>query len=76
MFANSALIWRTIGRSAVDTPDNTTIADEVERLASGLVYRVRVVKDRYVDALPELERRVEDYGAKVEGHLRRTGLSA
>ena len=27
------------------------------------------------DALPELERRVEDYGARVESHLRRMGLS-
>ena len=25
LFANSSLIWRTIGRSAVDTPGNTTI---------------------------------------------------
>ena len=52
------------------------IGNEVERLASGLVDRVRVLEERYADALPELERRVEDYGAKVEGHLRRMGLPA
>ena len=50
------------------------IGNEVERLASGLVDRVRVLEERYADALPELERRVGDYGAKVEGHLRRMGL--
>ena len=50
------------------------IGNEVERLASGLVDRVRVLEERYADALPELERRVGDYGAKVEGHLRRMGV--
>jgi phage host-nuclease inhibitor protein Gam len=52
------------------------IGNEVERLASGLVDRVRVLEERYADALSELERRVEDYGAKVESHLRRMGLPA
>ena len=52
------------------------IGNEVERLASGLVDRVRVLEGRYADALPVLERRVEDYGAKVESHLRRMGLPA
>ena len=52
------------------------IGNAVERLASGLVDRVRVLEERYADALPELERRVEDYGAKVESHLRRMGLPA
>ena len=52
------------------------IGNEVERLASGLVDRVRMLEERYADALPELERRVEDYGARVEGHLRRMGLPA
>ena len=52
------------------------IGNEVERLASGLVDRVRVLEERYADALPELERRVGDYGSKVESHLRRMGLPA
>ena len=51
------------------------IGEVVERLTGGLVDRVRVLEGRYAKALPELERRVEDYGAKVEGHLKRMGLS-
>ena len=52
------------------------IGNEVERLASGLVDRVRVLEERYADALPELEGRVEEYGAKVESHLGRMGVGA
>ena len=52
------------------------IGQEVERLAGELVERVSVLTERYADALPELERRVEDYGAKVESHLRSMGLPA
>ena len=33
------------------------------------------VLKRYAKALPELERQVEDYGARVEGHMKRMGLS-
>ena len=47
----------------------------VERLAGELVDRVGVLEERYAEPLPELERRVEDHGAKVEGHLKRMGLS-
>ena len=52
------------------------IGKEVERLAGGLVDRVRVLEERYAAALPELEQRVEAYSAKVEGHLRRMSLPA
>ncbi len=51
-----------------------TIGKEVERLTGGLVERVRVLEGRYADALPELELQVEDYSARVEGHLKRMGL--
>ena len=51
------------------------IGREVERLTGGLVDRVRVLEGRYAKALPELARQVEDYGAKVEGHLTQMGLS-
>ena len=51
------------------------IGQVVERLTGGLVDRVRVLEGRYAKPLPELERRVEDYGAKVEGHLERMGVS-
>ena len=47
----------------------------VERLTGGLVDRVRVLEERYARPLPEVERRVEDYGARVEGHLRRMGVA-
>ena len=53
-----------------------SVGKEVERLTGGLVDRVRELEERYADALPELERRVEDYSAKVEGHLKRMGLPA
>ena len=52
------------------------IGQQVERLAGGLVDRVGVLEGRYADALPELERHVEDYSARVESHLRRMGLPA
>ena len=51
------------------------IGQEVERLTGGLVDRVRVLEGRYAKALPELARQVEDYGARVEGHLTRMELS-
>ena len=50
------------------------IGQQVKRLAGGLVDRVSVLTERYADALPELERRVEDYGGKVTEHLRRMGV--
>ena len=51
------------------------IGQVVENLTGGLVDRVRVLEERYARPLPELERRVGDYGAKVEGHLQRMGVS-
>ena len=51
------------------------IGEEVECLTGGLVDRIRVLEGRYAKALPELTRQVEDYGARVEGHLKRMGLS-
>ena len=51
------------------------IKREVDRLTGGLVDRVGVLEERYEKALPELKRQVQDYDAKVEGHLKRMGLS-
>ena len=56
------------------TSVKASIGQRVERLAGGLVDRVRVLTGRYADALPELERHVENYGARVESHLRRMEL--
>jgi len=53
----------------------SAIGRVVERLTGGLVDRARVLEKRYARPLPELERRVDDYGAKVEGHLERMGMS-
>ena len=58
------------------TSVEASIEQQVERLAGGLVDRVGVLTGRYADALPELERHVEDYSARVESHLRRMGLPA
>ena len=51
------------------------IGQVVERLTGGLVDRVKVLEGRYAMTLPALERRVEDYGAKVTDHLERMGVS-
>ena len=47
----------------------------VEHLTTELVDRVRVLEERYAESLPQLERRVENHGAKVENHLKRMGIS-
>ncbi len=51
------------------------IKGEVERLTQRLAGRVKELEERYARPLPELEREVEVFGAKVEGHLKRMGLS-
>ena len=48
---------------------------EVQRLTQGLAGRVKELEERYARPLPELEQEVEAFGKKVEGHLRRMGLS-
>ena len=59
--------WFARIRDAVD--------GEVERLTQELAGRVKALEERYAQPLPELEREVETFGKKVEGHLRRMGLS-
>ena len=51
------------------------IEDEVQRLTQQLAGRVKELEERYGRPLPELEREVKAFGAKVEGHLKRMGLS-
>ena len=41
-----------------------------------LVRRVKELEESYARPLPELEREVEAFSAKVEGHLKRMGLGA
>ena len=51
------------------------VEDEVQRLTQQLAGRVKELEERYACPLPELEREVEGFGAKVEGHLKRMGLT-
>ncbi len=53
----------------------TAIGSEVERLTQRLAGRVKELEERYARPLPELEREVEVFSAKVEEHLKRMGLS-
>ncbi len=50
------------------------VEGEVERLTQRLAGRVKELDERYARPLPELEREVEEFGAKVEEHLRKMGL--
>ena len=59
--------WVASIRSALDS--------EVQRLTQQLAGRVKELEERYASPLPELEREVEEFGAKVEGHLKKMGLS-
>jgi len=51
------------------------IEGEVQRLTQRLAARVKELEERYAQPLPALEREVETLAAKVEGHLRKMGLS-
>ena len=51
------------------------LESEVQRLTQQLAGRVRELEERYASPLPELEREVEEFGTKVEGHLKKMGLS-
>ena len=48
---------------------------EMQRLTQQLAGRVKELEERYAQPLPELEQEVKAFGAKVEGHLKRMGLS-
>ena len=51
------------------------IKGEVQRITQQLAGRVRELEERYASPLPELERETETYSKKVEGHLKKMGLS-
>ena len=53
----------------------TAIDHEVQRLTQQLAGRVKELEERYARPLPDLKRDVENYSARVEGHLRRMGHS-
>jgi len=56
------------------TSIHTAVNGEVHRLTQHLVGRVRELEERYAQRLPELEREVKEYGAKVEYHLKKMGV--
>ena len=53
----------------------TTIGAEVQWITHQLAGRVKALDERYARPLPDLDREVEVFSAKVEGHLKRMGLS-
>jgi type I restriction enzyme M protein len=59
--------WFAAIRAAVD--------GEVQRLTQRLAARVKELEERYAQPLPAIEREVEALAAKVEGHLKKMGLS-
>ena len=48
---------------------------EMQRLTQQLAGRIKELEERYAQPLPELAQEVEAFGAKVEGHLERMGLT-
>lgn len=87
--AQAALDKRVLARYATLTEDEiktlvvedkwfasiqAAIDAEVERLTQRLAGRVKELDERYARPLPELEREVEVFSAKVEEHLRRMGV--
>ena len=51
------------------------IQGEVQRLTQQLAGRVKELEERYARPLPELEREVDDFSTRVEGHLKKMGIS-
>jgi len=58
--------WLASLRAAID--------GEVQRVTQQLAGRVKELDERYAQPLPALERDVEAFSAKVEGHLKKMGL--
>ena len=52
------------------------VEGEMQRLTQQLAGRAKELEERYARPLPELEQEVEAFGAKVEGHLKRMGISS
>lgn len=59
--------WLASLRAAID--------GEVQRVTQQLAGRIKELEERYAKPLPELEREVEAFSAKVEGHLKKMGLA-
>ena len=51
-----------------------SIENETQQLAQGFTGRVSELEKRYAQPLPDLEREVDEFSAKVESHLRKMGV--
>ncbi|GAB6097962.1 type I restriction-modification system subunit M [Desulfatiferula olefinivorans] len=51
------------------------IIDEIERVTQQLANRVKTLEERYSETLPFLNGEVKKYSNRVEGHLKKMGLS-
>ena len=51
-----------------------SVEGDLQRLTQQLAGRVKELEERYACPLPELEREVDQFGAKVEGHLKKMGV--
>ena len=56
------------------TSIRVAIEDEVQRLTQQLAGRVKELEERYARPLMEVEREVEAFSTKVEGHLKKMGV--
>ena len=54
---------------------SASVKSEIEHVSQTLTGRICQLAERYATPLPELERKVEEFGAKVEGHLKKMGLA-
>ena len=88
--AQAALDWKVLDRYATLTKARiktlvvedkwlasirAAIEGEVDGLTQRLSARVQELEARYARPLPVLEREVKAFSAKVEGHLKRMGVS-
>jgi type I restriction enzyme M protein len=51
------------------------VAAEVERVSQQLTSRLKELGERYGEALPQISERVEEFEARVAGHLERMGFT-
>ena len=51
------------------------IDDEVQRVTGRLAARVKELEERYAGPLPEIEKEVDEYSKRVEGHLQKMGVA-
>ena len=54
---------------------SASVKSEVDHVSQTLTGRIHQLAERYAAPLPELERKIEEFGVKVEGHLNKMGLA-